>query len=111
MALEDFFQTYTTDNLGQIFLTGNLNVEPYRKVNFMLITESGINMTVNCEMGTYSGGGGGGTLALSVAQFALEFLQPVIHSFDVIGPEFRIVLTGGPPNTDVALQGWLLLQT
>jgi hypothetical protein len=77
----------------------------------MLITESGINMTVNCEMGTYSGGDGGGTLAQSVGQFALEFLQPVIHSFDVIGPEFRIVLTGGPPNTDVALQGWLLLQT
>jgi hypothetical protein len=109
--VKDLFRTFTTDNLGQIDLTGNMNVEAYRKVNFMLITESGINMTVECEMGTYSGGGGGGTLALSVGQFALEFLQPQIHTFDVIGPEFRIVLFNGPPNTDVPLQGWLLLQT
>lgn len=107
----DLFRTFTTDNLGQIFLTGNMNVEAYRKVNFMLITESGINMTVEVDMGTYSGGGGGGTVALSVAQFAPEFFQPQIHSFDVIAPEFRIVLTGGPANTDVPFQGWLLLQT
>jgi hypothetical protein len=44
-----------------------------------------------------------------VAQFALEFLQPVIHTFDVAGPEFRIILSGGPPNTDAPLQGRLLL--
>jgi hypothetical protein len=111
MALKDFFRTYTTDQNGNIFLTGNLNVEAYRKVNFMLITDSGINMTVDCAMGTYSGGGGGGTLAQTVGQFALEYLQPQIHTFDVIGPEFSIVLLNGPPNTGVPLQGWLLLQT
>jgi hypothetical protein len=109
--VKDLFRTFTTDNLGQIDLTGNMNVEAYRKVNFMLFTESGISMTVLCAMGTYSGGGGGGTAALIVGQFALESLQPQIHTFDVIGPEFRIELTGGPPNTDVPMQGWLLLQT
>ena len=31
--LKTYFQTFKTDHLGQIFMTGILNVEAYNKVN------------------------------------------------------------------------------
>ena len=33
----------------------------------------------------------------------------IIHSFEVVGPEFSVVITGGTPNTDVPIQAWLFL--
>jgi hypothetical protein len=105
MALNIFFQTFTTDQLGQIFLTGILNVEAYRKVNLQMTPQAAVNMTVVCYMGKLSGE----TLAQTVGQFALEITDPQIHTFEVIGPEFGVWLTGGPPNTDVPIQAWVFL--
>ncbi len=105
MALKTFFQTFTTDQLGQIFLTGPLNVEAFSKVNLQILAEAAVNMTVECDMGKISGE----TLAQPVGQLALELSDPQIHTFDVIGPEFSVALTGGPPNTDVPIQAWVFL--
>ena len=104
--LKTYFQTFKTDNLGQIFVTSILNVEPYNKVNVEIIQwpHAAVNMTVLCYMGKLSGS----TLAQTVAQFPLGTAGQ-IHSFSVIGPEFSVVLTGGPPNTDVPIQAWVFL--
>ncbi|MBV8274572.1 MAG: hypothetical protein JO170_04815 [Verrucomicrobia bacterium] len=107
MALKTFFQTFTTDHLGQIFLTGVLNVEAFHKVNLEIIQfpEVAVNMTVACDMGKLSGE----TLAQTVGLFPLPTTDPQIHTFDVIGPEFSALLRGGPPNTDVPIQAWVFL--
>ena len=101
-----YFQTFKTDSLGQIFMTGPLNVETYSKVNLEIIQwpHAAVTMTVSCTMGKISGS----TLAQSVGQFPLGTAGQ-IHTFDVIGPEFSVVLTGGPPNTDVPIQAWVFL--
>ena len=104
--LKTYFQTFKTDHLGQIFMTGILNVEVYSKVNFEIIQwpHVAVAMTVTCDMGKLSGS----TLAQTVGQFTLG-TAGTIHTFDVVGPEFSIVLTGGPPNTDVPIQAWVFL--
>ena len=50
----------------------------------------------------------GSTLAQTLAQFPLGTAGQ-IHSFSVTGPEFSLILTGGPPNTDVPIQAWVFL--
>jgi len=104
--LNTYFQTFKTDALGQIFMTGILNVEAYNKVNIEIIQwpHATVSMSVSCDMGKISGE----TLAQTVGQFALGTAGQ-IHSFNVIGPEFSVVLTGGPPNTDVPIQAWVFL--
>jgi hypothetical protein len=104
--LKTYFQTFTTDPEGQIFLTGILNAEAYHQVNVEIIPgpQAPANMTVTCTMGKISGT----TLAQIIAQFPLV-LTAEIHTFDVIGPEFSIILTGGPPNTGVPIQAWVFL--
>ena len=104
--LKDYFQTIKTDKLGQIFLTGPLNVQDFSKINLEIIQwpHAAVTMTVTCSMGKISGS----TLAQNMGQFPLGTAGQ-IHSFDVIGPEFSVVLTGGPPNTDVPIQAWVFL--
>ena len=106
--LHTYFNTYTTDHLGQIFLSGILNVEAHNKVNVEINqwpqASTPITMTVNCTMGKISGP----TLAQNVGQFPLS-TDAVIQTYDVVGPEFSLVLTGGPPNTDVPLQAWVFV--
>jgi len=104
--LKTCFQTFKTDALGQIFLTGILNVEAYGKVNIEIIQwpHAPVTMTVSCAMGKLSGQ----TLAQTISQFSLGTAGQ-IHSFDVIGPEFSVVLTGGPPNTNVPIQAWVFI--
>jgi hypothetical protein len=63
-----------------------------------------VSMTVNCEIGKLSGT----TLGETVATFPLGTAGQ-IHSFNVIGPEFSVVLTGGPATTDVPIQAWVFL--
>jgi hypothetical protein len=101
-----YFQTFQTDNLGQIFLTGILDVQEYQKVNLEIIPGAGspVAMTVNCNMGKISGQ----TLSASVGTFPLA-MQAVIHTFPVVGPDFTVVLTGGTPNTSVPIQAWVFL--
>ena len=104
--LKTYFQTFKTDHLGQIFMTGILNVEVYSKVNLEIIQwpHAPVAMTVICDMGKLSGS----TLAQTIGQFPLG-TAGTIHTFNVVGPEFSIVLTGGPPNTDVPIQAWVFL--
>jgi hypothetical protein len=105
-TLHTYFQTFKTDHLGQIFLTGILDVQAFSKVNVEIIQwpHAAVSMTVSCNMGKITGS----TLAQAVGQFPLG-TAGVIHSFPVVGPEFSVVLTGGPANTDVPIQAWVFL--
>src|SRR5271165_217267 len=86
-VLKTYFQTFKTDKLGQIFMTGILNVETYSKVNIEIIQwpHVAVSMTVSCNMGKITGE----TLAQTVGQFALG-TAGLIHTFDVVGPEFTV---------------------
>jgi hypothetical protein len=105
-VLHTYFQTFKTDSLGQIFLTGILNVGGFNSINLEIIQwpAAAVSMSVSCDIGKISGQ----TLAQSVAQFPLDTTAQ-IHTFPVIGPEFSVVLTGGPANTDVPIQAWVYL--
>jgi hypothetical protein len=105
--LTTYFETFTTDTLGQIFMTGILDVSKYSQVNLEIIQwpHAAVNMTVSCDMGKLSGT----TLAQVVDQFPLG-TEGLIHTFNVVGPEFSVVLTGGTPTTDVPIQAWLFLR-
>jgi len=105
-TLITYFKTFKTDPLGQIFMTGPLNIEAFNKVNVEIIQwpHVAVSMNVLCDMGKISGD----TLAQTVGQFPLGTAGQ-IHTFAVVGPEFSIILTGGPPNTDVPLQAWVFL--
>jgi hypothetical protein len=87
-------------------MTGILNVEAYNKVNVQIIQwpHAPVSMTVSCMMGKINGE----TLAQTVGQFPLA-TAALIHTFDVVGPEFNLVLTGGPPATSVPVQAWVFL--
>jgi len=50
----------------------------------------------------------GVTLSETVGQFPLG-TTAAIHTFNVVGPEFNLAITGGPPNTDVPIQAWVFL--
>jgi len=104
--LKTYFQTFKTDSLGQIFMSGILNVEAFSKINLEIVQspEVAVSMTVLCNMGKISGT----TLAQTVGQFPLG-TAGTIQTFDVIGPEFIVVLTGGPATTDVPIQAWIFL--
>jgi len=105
-TLITYFKTFKTDPLGQIFMTGIVNIEAFNKVNVEIIQwpHVAVNMNVLCDMGKITGD----TLAQTVGQFPLGTAGQ-IHTFGVVGPEFSIVLTGGPPNTDVPIQAWVFL--
>jgi hypothetical protein len=104
--LHTFFQTFQTDPDGQIFVTGALNVEAHNKVNVEIVpgVDAPVGMTVVCSMGKISGT----TLTQQVGFFPLENI-PKIHTFEVVGPEFSIVLIGAAPRTDVAIQAWVFV--
>lgn len=101
-----YFDTYATNHLGDIWLTGILDVQAFRKVHFEILQwpHAPVHMTVTCSMGKLSGQ----TLGQLVGEFALG-TPAVIHSFEVIGPEFNVVLTGGPAETKVPLQAWIFM--
>ena len=105
-VLHTYFQTFKTDNLGQIFMTGILDVSQFNSINVEIIQwpHAAVNMTVSCNIGKISGQ----TLAQTVGQFPLGTAGQ-IHSFNVTGPEFTVVLTGGPANTEVPIQAWVFL--
>ena len=104
--LTTYFRSFETDVHGQIFMTGPVDCSEHAKVNLQItqFPHTAVTMTVNCVMGKISGE----TLSQVLAAFPLETSGP-IHSFDVIGPEFNVVLTGGPPSVSVPIQAWLFL--
>lgn len=104
--LKTYFQTFKTDALGQIFMTGILDVQAFNSINVEIIQwpHAAVSMNVTCTIGKISGQ----TLAESVATFPLGTTAQ-IHTFNVIGPDFSVVLTGGPPTTDVPIQAWVFL--
>ena len=55
--LNTYFQTFKTDKLGQILMTGILDVQAYNKVNVEIIQwpHAPVSMTVSCMMGKLSG--------------------------------------------------------
>jgi hypothetical protein len=101
-----YFQTFKTDPLGQIFVTGIQDVKDFNKVSVEIIQwpHAAVSMNVNCNMGKLSGA----TLAEMVGQFPLG-TTAAIHTFSVVGPEFSVILTGGPASTDVPIQAWVFL--
>ena len=104
--VKTYFQTFKTDHLGQIFMTGILDVKAYDKVSLEIIQwpHVPVFMTVQATMGKLSGS----TVGQVIDHFALG-TAATIHAYNVIGPEFSVVLTGGPPNTDVPIQAWVFL--
>ena len=102
-----YFQTFKTDALGQIFMSGILDVSTYNQVNVEIIQwpHAAVSMAVSCDMGKLSGS----TLAQVVGQFPLG-TDGIIHTFNVVGPEFSVVLTGGTATTNVPIQAWLFLR-
>lgn len=101
-----FFNPFTTNAQGNIFLSGIVDIRPYRQVDLEIIQFPGSvpNLTVTVMMGKISGS----TLAQTVGTFPLG--SPAkIHTFTVVGPEVSVVLEGGPPNTAVNIQAWLFL--
>lgn len=104
--LTTYFESFETDAHGQIFMTGPIDISEHGKVNLQItqFPHAAVSMTVNCVMGKVSGT----TLTQVLASFPLGTTGP-IHSFEVIGPEFNVVLTGGPPNVAVPIQAWLFL--
>jgi len=108
--LLDLNGSYTTDSLGQIFLNvPALDVTTFEKIHFEILQwpqQPGLKMTVRCAIGKTRGPGD--TLAEYIAEFPLAD-APKIRSFEVIGPDFWVVLEGGPANVTVPIQAWIFL--
>ncbi len=102
-----YFKTFTTDKLGQIFLTGAQNLDGFSKVDLEIaqFPTKVAGISVQVSMGKITGT----TLAQVVDSFPLPTGAPTIKTHDVIGPELSVVLMGGPPNTAVDIQGWVYL--
>jgi hypothetical protein len=107
--LKTYSQSFDTGPLGQIFLTGILNVEAFSKVNLQVIQSPKYfptNMTAVCEMGKFTGEPFSGEPLVQAWKFPLD---TQILTFEVIGPEFSVKLTGGPPFTSVSIRAWVFL--
>jgi hypothetical protein len=99
-----FSQAFTTDQFGNIRLTGVLDIRDNKEVDLEIIQfpVNAPNMTVEVRMGVFS------AVNSLVGSFALG-TAATIHTFNVRGPEVVVNILGGPPNTAVNIQGWLFL--
>jgi hypothetical protein len=104
--VKTYFKKFTSDAQGQIFMTGPLDVSTYEKIDVEIVQwpQAPVKLTAKCAIGKISGE----TLAEEVASFPLSG-SGKIHSFDVVGPEFSVVLTGATPKATVPIQGWVFL--
>jgi len=102
--LNTYFTTFTTDSHGQVFLSGILDVKAYATVNIEITqsTTSVPNLQVLVLMGKLSGT----TVGQEIGRFPPS---AQIHSFPVVGPELNVIVVGGPPNTVVAMEGWIFI--
>jgi hypothetical protein len=75
-------------------MSGILDLSTYNQVNVEIIQwPHAVTMTVSCDMGKITGT----ALAQAVGQFPLGTAGQ-IHTFNVVGPEFSLILTGGTPT-------------
>jgi hypothetical protein len=103
-----YFGTYTSDRLGQIELTGILDIEGYHTVNLEILAgyaDQVPDLRVTVDMGKITGS----TLADEVDRFTIAIPDIHIHTYPVIGPELVVWVLGAPPNTDVDIQAWVFL--
>ncbi|SRR5258708_1985668 len=100
-VLRNYFQTFKTDHLGQIFMTGILDVQAFSQVDLEIIQWPHVaaTMTAVCDIGKITG---------QPLAFPLETAGQ-IHTFSALGPEFSVVLSGGPPDTDIPIQARVFL--
>lgn len=88
-------------------MTGVHSLDGFSKVNIEIAqfptTVPGVRAEVS--MGKLTGT----TVAQVVDSFPLPTRAPTIRTHDVVGPEFSVLLVGGPPNTAVGIQGWVYL--
>ena len=104
--VKTFFKKFTSDQFGQIQLTGIISIKTFETVNLEVLNFPNPipNLTVAVHMGKISGS----TLAQEIDHFGLGG-PTLIHSYDVIGPDLAVWITGAPPNTDVEIQAWVFL--
>ena len=103
-----YFGTFTSDRLGQIELTGILDIEGYHTVNLEILAgyaDQVPDLRVTVDMGKIKGS----TLAEEVDRFTIAIPDIHIHTYSVIGPELVVWVLGAPPNTDVDIQAWVFL--
>jgi hypothetical protein len=93
--------TYSASGEGRVPLdpsVGNIiKVNGFRKFSVLIGTTRATSMML--FIGKISG-----------PTLSQRFTQPVdakIHTFDVVGPEMTLWLTGGPPNTTERVQLWV----
>jgi hypothetical protein len=103
-----YSQPITTDQFGNIHLTGVLDISDHKEVDVEILQIPPLvsNMTVQVGMGAI------GVVSSFVGSFALVTATPtnsVIHTFNVTGPQLNVNLSGGPPNTAVNIVGWVFL--
>jgi len=106
-----YFDRYTSDRLGQIQLTGILDIQAFGTVNLEIdagYPDQARNLTIEVSMGKISGE----TFAESIDRFTLDFRRferSRIHTYDVIGPDLTVWILGAPPHMDVDVQAWVFL--
>lgn len=102
-----FDRSFTTDPQGEIELSGPVNVRDYNKVNLCIaqFPVTGVKINVTSQMGLFTDSP---VMADTVDFFKLTDVT-LVHTYDVIGPEFFIALTQGPPSTSIPIQAWIFL--
>jgi hypothetical protein len=100
-------RAFTTTSFGEIELTGPVNVRDYSSVNLCIVQlpTTGVSINVTSQMGLFTEAP---ILADTVDFFRLS-ANSIVHTYDVIGPEFIVALTQGPPDTSVSIQAWIFL--
>jgi hypothetical protein len=101
-----YSQTFTTDQFGTIFLTGPLDISAYKEVD-MAIAQFPTNVP-NLRAVVQMGEIVPITLSSPAGVFAIT-TDGTNHVFNVTAPQANVLITGGPPNTAVAIQAWVFL--
>jgi hypothetical protein len=98
--------TYSASGQAQVSLSTTsgaiISIAGYRKVSMRLGATHATTLQVS--MGKISGP----TLSAAVLNGPVDGR---IHTFDVVGPELVLTLSGGPPNTTDHIQLWVYLST
>jgi hypothetical protein len=103
--LNTYFQTFHSDQFGNIDLTGILDIKNFNTVNLEI--DNFPNPIPNLEVSVRMGKISGTTLSQEIDHFSLGPL--LIRTYSVMGPDFTVTVMGAPPNTDVDIQAWVFL--